>query len=47
VLSPLNFIFIIGVLCVIGLAAALIADYTITPSLLYIVKPFGKEKENK
>ena len=26
---------------------ALIADYTVTPALLYIVKPFGKEKEEK
>ena len=47
ILSPLNFIFIIGVLCVIGLAGALGADYTITPALLYIIKPFGKERNKE
>jgi hypothetical protein len=47
VLSPLRYIFVIGILCVIGLAGALLADYTITPALLYIVKPFGKEKNKE
>ena len=45
--SPIHYLFVIGVLSVTGLAAALIADYTITPALLYIVKPFGKETENE
>ncbi len=44
IISPLHYIFVIGILCVIGLAGALLADYTITPALLYIIKPFGKEK---
>ena len=44
VISPLHFIYLIGVLCIIGLAGALVADYTITPALLYLIKPFGKEK---
>ena len=38
----------LGFLCVIGLLAALIADYTMTPILIYIAKPFGAEgKTNK
>lgn len=45
--SPLHYLFIIGLLSVIGLAGALLADYTITPALLYLVKPFGKEKQIK
>ncbi|MBR4323729.1 MMPL family transporter [Treponema sp.] len=45
--SPLHYLFVIGFLSVIGLAGALLADYTITPALLYIVKPFGKEKTVK
>ncbi len=32
----------IGWLSIVGLGSALIADYTITPVLLYIAKPFGK-----
>ena len=43
--SPIHYLFVIGLLSVIGLASALLADYTITPALLYIVKPFGKETE--
>ncbi len=34
----------LGWLSMIGLSAALIADYTVTPVLLYITKPFGKKK---
>ncbi|MCR5731555.1 MAG: MMPL family transporter, partial [Sphaerochaetaceae bacterium] len=34
----------IGYLSIIGLAGALIADYTLTPILLLITKPFKKEK---
>ena len=34
----------LGWLSMIGLGGALIADYTVTPVLLYITKPFGKEK---
>ena len=35
----------LGALSIIGLGGALIADYTVTPVLLYITKPFGKEKK--
>jgi len=31
-------------LSIIGLGGALIADHTITPALLFITKPFGKER---
>ena len=33
----------IGWLSIVGLGSALIADYTVTPVLLYITRPFGKE----
>lgn len=42
--SPMNALSRIGLLTIIGLGSALIADYTLTPVLLYITKPFGKEK---
>ncbi len=35
----------IGYLSVIGLAGALVADYTLTPVLLLVSRPFGKENE--
>ena len=35
----------LGYLSMIGLGSALIADYTITPVLLFITKPFGKERK--
>ncbi len=41
--SPMNTLFRIGLLAMIGLASALVADYTLTPALIYITKPFGKE----
>ncbi len=34
----------IGWLSIVGLGSALVADYTLTPVLLYVTKPFGKEK---
>jgi hypothetical protein len=34
----------IGYLAIIGLAGALVADYTLTPVLILLTKPFGKEK---
>jgi predicted RND superfamily exporter protein len=42
--SPLNTLMRIGTLATVGLASALIADYTITPSLLYLAKPLGKKR---
>lgn len=44
VFSPITMMFRIGLLSAIGLFAALVADYTLTPALLYITKPFGKSK---
>ena len=35
----------IGYLSIIGLAGALIADYTLTPVLIYLCHPFGKERK--
>ena len=34
----------IGWLSILGMGSALIADYTLTPVLLYMAKPFGKNK---
>ena len=45
IFSPMHTLMVIGILTVIGLADALLADYTITPALLYAVKPFDKDKE--
>lgn len=42
--STMNVLVNIGWLSVVGLGSALIADYTITPVLLYITKPFDEEK---
>ena len=35
----------VGVLAAVGLMSALAADYLMTPVLIYISKPFGKEEE--
>jgi predicted RND superfamily exporter protein len=42
--STMNCLVRIGYLSIIGLGSALIADYTLTPVLILICKPFGKEK---
>jgi uncharacterized membrane protein YdfJ with MMPL/SSD domain len=42
----MRFLMVLGILIIVGLSSALIADYTITPALLHVAKPFGKEKEN-
>ncbi len=36
----------IGFLSIVGLTSALVADYTLTPVLMYITHPFGKETES-
>ena len=41
--STMSVLVNIGWLSIVGLGSALIADYTITPVLLFITKPFGKE----
>ena len=43
--SPMRFLMVLGILIIVGLSGALFADYTITPALLHVTKPFGKEKE--
>jgi len=45
--SPMSSLARIGLFTIIGLGSALIADYTLTPVLLYITKPFGKEKKEE
>ena len=42
--STMNVLVNIGWLSILGLGSALIADYTITPVLIYITKPFGNKK---
>jgi predicted RND superfamily exporter protein len=44
-LSSIAMLFHVGTLAIIGMAAALLADYTLTPLLIYILKPMGKEKQ--
>ena len=41
--SPMGCLFRIGMLAIIGLASALLADYTLTPALIALTKPFGKK----
>ena len=45
--SSISMLFRIGLLSVVGLAAALIADYTLTPVLLFSAKSFGRESDAK
>lgn len=44
VFSTMNALCRIGYLSVLGLAGALVADYTLTPILILLAKPFGKEE---
>ena len=45
--SPMACLYRVGLLAIMGLASALVADYTITPALMYLVKPFNnKTREN-
>ena len=41
--SPITAMFRVGLLSMIGLGSALIADYTLTPALIYLTKPLGKK----
>jgi len=43
VFSTMNALSRIGYLSVVGLAGALVADYTLTPILILVTRPFGKE----
>ena len=42
--SPMRFFAHTGMLSIVGISSALIADYTLTPAVICFVKPFGKEK---
>ena len=42
--SPITAMFRIGLLSIVGLGSALVADYTLTPALIYLLKPLGKKK---
>jgi predicted RND superfamily exporter protein len=44
-LSPMAMLFHVGILAIVGMASALLADYTLTPLLIYMLKPLGKEKK--
>lgn len=41
--SPVTIFFRVGFMASIGLVTALVADFTITPVLIMLTKPFGKE----
>ena len=41
---PMKFFVTTGMLSILGISSALVADYTITPALICLVKPFGKER---
>ena len=45
-LSVMNTMHRTGLLSIIGLSTALLADYLLTPVLIYITKPFGNEKND-
>ena len=48
--SPMSCLYRVGLLAIVGLGSALVSDYTITPVLMYILKPFKTNKtteENK
>jgi predicted RND superfamily exporter protein len=45
--SPIAMLFHVGTLAIVGMAAALLADYTLTPLLIYILKPLEKRKKRK
>ncbi|WP_290764224.1 efflux RND transporter permease subunit [Fibrobacter sp. UBA4297] len=47
IFSPMGALHNVGLLSIIGLAAALVADYTLTTALVYVTKPYGKEKRKK
>lgn len=45
VFSPMGALCNVGILSIVGLASALLADYTLTVALIYLVKPYGKERK--
>lgn len=47
IFSPMGALHNVGLLSIAGLGSALIADYTLTTALVYIAKPYGKEKRKR
>ena len=47
VFSPMGALHNVGLLSIAGLGSALIADYTLTTALVYVLKPYGKEKRKR
>lgn len=45
IFSPMGALKNVGLLSVVGLGSALLADYTLTPALIYLCKPFGSEEK--
>ncbi|MEE3411660.1 MAG: MMPL family transporter [Treponema sp.] len=46
--SPMGCLFRVGLLAMIGLSSALVADYTLTPALILLTKPFSaRDRGNK
>jgi len=44
--SPIAMLFHVGTLAIIGMATALLSDYTLTPLLIYVLKPLRKSTEH-
>ena len=42
IFSPMGALHNVGLLSIVGLGAALLADYTLTTALVYLTKPYGK-----
>ncbi|MDR0585517.1 MAG: MMPL family transporter [Treponema sp.] len=42
--SPVAMLFHVGILAITGMTAALLADYTLTPLLIFLLKPLGFER---
>ena len=47
VFSPMGALHNVGILSIAGLGSALIADYTLTTALVYVLKPYGKETRKR
>ena len=45
--SPMGCLFRVGLLAMIGLASALVADYTLTPALILLTKPFSARTDER
>jgi uncharacterized membrane protein YdfJ with MMPL/SSD domain len=47
IMSPVAMLSRMGLYSIIGLGSALLADYTLTPLLIFALKPLGKERREK